>query len=92
MECLRRLRNVTRQRDITCYGTMMGRFPRLTPVRLGHQVPDLTTVSGMVTEEEDWLRQARDSTRFTARALSQLDIAGESVSDMVVVERGVTVT
>ena len=24
---------------------MMGRFPRLTPVRLGLQVPDLTTVS-----------------------------------------------
>ena len=23
----------------------MGRFPRLTPVRLGPQVPDLTTVS-----------------------------------------------
>ena len=32
--------NVTSPRDITCYGTMMGRFPRLTPVRLGHQVPD----------------------------------------------------
>ena len=49
MEHHRRLRNVTRQRDITCYGTTMGRFPRLTPVRLGHQVPDLTMVSFQIT-------------------------------------------
>ena len=28
----------------------MGRFPRLTPVRLGHQVPDLTTVSERLSE------------------------------------------
>ena len=41
MERYGRQWNVTSPCDITCYGTMMGRFPRLTPVRLGLQVPDL---------------------------------------------------
>ena len=47
--------------------------------------------SGMDTvEEEVWLRRAMDtSARFAARALSRVDNAGESGSDMVVVERGV---
>ena len=43
--------NVTSPRDITCYGTMMGRFPRLTPVRLGLQVPVLTTTVSVVVAD-----------------------------------------
>ena len=33
---------------ITCYGTTIGRFPRLTPVRLSPQVPDHMTVSSLL--------------------------------------------
>ena len=70
MERDRRQWNVTSPYDITCYGTTMGRFPRLTPVRLGHQVPVLTTVSHGVEDFFDALMCAKGTSLVTSSTLA----------------------